>query len=127
MINQEEKEAVKNILKSRENSNKAISEQDLAGVSSYWMDDIIVISGEGGQYIGKPALIAVFKEMFAEKNPPVFIRIPNELKIADSADLAWETGDWICKNEKARGNYSAMWMQVDNIWLIRSELFVSLD
>ncbi|QNK61848.1 nuclear transport factor 2 family protein [Pedobacter sp. PAMC26386] len=110
----------------RENSNAAILKADAAGVAQYWMDDIIVISGEGGQYSGKKVLIEVFTEMF-EVNPPVFVRIPSVITIGNSGILAWETGEWNYKTEKFRGNYSAMWRKIKGKWLTQSELFVSLD
>lgn len=110
----------------RQSSNTAILNSNVAGVAQYWMDDMIVISGEGGQYIGKKILVQVFTEMFAE-NPPVFERIPETVTIGDSGILAWETGTWNYKTEKFRGNYSAMWRKVKGKWLTQSELFVSLD
>ncbi|MCX2480108.1 nuclear transport factor 2 family protein [Pedobacter sp. MC2016-15] len=125
-MDQQEKEAIEIIRQSRYNSNTAIREHNVAGVSKYWMDDMVVISGEGGQYIGKKALVAVFTDMFAA-DPPVFERIPSEIIIGDSSILAWETGSWNYKTEPFRGNYSAMWRKVNGIWLMQSELFVSLD
>ncbi|MET1054587.1 MAG: nuclear transport factor 2 family protein [Pedobacter sp.] len=125
-MDQQQKEAVENIRQSRENSNKAIREHNVSGVAQYWLEDMIVISGEGGQYVGKKALVEVFTEMFAA-DPPVFERIPAEIKIGDSGILAWETGTWNYKTAKFRGNYSAMWRKVKGVWLTQSELFVSLD
>lgn len=117
---------IQNIKQSRENSNTAIIKGDVPGIAKYWMEDIIVISGEGGQYIGKKILIKVFKEMFVA-DPPVFERIPSVITIGDSGILAWETGTWNYKTETFRGNYSAMWRKIKGQWLIQSELFVSLD
>jgi ketosteroid isomerase-like protein len=114
------------IRQSRLDSNTAILRCDVPGIAKYWMDDMVVISGEGGQYIGKKALIDVFTQMFRD-HPPVFERIPNEIIIGDSGILAWETGEWNYKTESFRGNYSAMWRKVDVQWLMQSELFVSLD
>ncbi|WP_316820964.1 nuclear transport factor 2 family protein [Pedobacter gandavensis] len=111
---------------SRMDSNMSISNQDVAGVAKYWMDDIIVISGEGGQYSGKAKLLKTWKEMFAKK-PPLFERIPSSIVIGDSGILAWETGTWNYKTEPFRGNYSAMWRKINGVWLTQSELFVSLD
>ena len=125
-MDQQQKEDIEIIRQSRENSNRAILEHNVLGVSKYWLDDMIVISGEGGQYIGKKALITVFTEMFAA-DPPVFERIPAEIKIGESGILAWETGTWNYKTEKFRGNYSAMWRKQNGVWLTQSELFVSLD
>jgi len=114
------------IQQARENSNAAILKADAAGVAQYWMDNIVVISGEGGQYAGKEVLLGVFKDMF-RNDPPVFERLPSEIIIGDSGILAWETGKWNYKTEKFRGNYSAMWRKIKGKWLIQSELFVSLD
>ena len=125
-MDQQQQKAIDIISQSRKDSNTAISECNVAGVSKYWMEDIIVISGEGGQYIGKKALVKVFTQMFAA-DPPVFERSPSQIIIADSGILAWETGAWSYKTEKFRGNYSAMWRKVKGVWLTQSELFVSLD
>ncbi len=121
-----QQDEVKIIEQARENSNAAILKADAAGVAQYWMDDIIVISGEGGQYVGKDILLEVFTEMF-QVNPPVFERLPSVITIGDSGELAWETGKWNYKTEKFRGNYSAMWRKIKGTWLTQSELFVSLD
>ena len=125
MTDQKQNE-INSIKASRENSNAAILKGDAAGVAQYWMDDIIVISGEGGQYAGKKLLLKVFTEMFQEERP-VFERIPSLITIGDSGVLAWETGEWNYKTEKFRGNYSAVWRKIKGKWLTRSELFVSLD
>lgn len=114
------------ICQSRIYSNSAIAKQDVNGIAQFWMDDMIVISGEGGQYIGKDVLIEVFNQMF-EEDSPVFERIPAEIIIGNSGILAWETGTWNYKTDSFRGNYSAMWRKINGRWLTQSELFVSLD
>lgn len=107
-------------------SNAAIANHDAEGVARFWMKDVVVISGEGGQYIGKNTLLRTFKKMFAS-SPSIFERLPSEIIIADSGILAWETGTWSYKNETLHGNYSAMWRKIDGRWLTQSELFVALD
>lgn len=119
-------EQVAKIQVAREESNAAILHHNVAGVAKFWMDDMIVISGEGGQYVGKKLLIWVFTEMFAE-DAPVFERLPEIITIGDSGVLAWESGVWNYKTSKFRGNYSAMWRKIDGLWRTQSELFVSLD
>ena len=115
-----------NIIDRRDRYNRAIADCDVAAIAQYWMEDIIVISGEGGQYIGKKMLVKVFKEMFVS-DPPVFVRNPKEVIVGDSGILAWETGIWHYETASFRGNYSAMWRKIENQWLLQSELFVSLD
>jgi len=115
------------ILNSRNASNAAIIKKDVAGVAKYWMDDIVVISGEGTSYAGKKQLFKVWTEMFAVKVPPVFERLPEEIVMGDSKVIAWEKGTWNYKNETFRGNYAAMWRKINGVWMTQSELFVSLD
>jgi len=114
------------IREARAASNAAIARHDADGVARYWMKDIVVISGEGGQYAGKARLLSTFKKMF-EASKSVFERIPSEIVIAESGNLAWETGKWNYKNERLHGNYSAMWRNINGTWLTQSELYVSLD
>ena len=114
------------IREARAASNAAIAKHDAEAVARFWMKDIVVISGEGGQYSGKARLLSTFKEMFAN-SPSVFERLPSEVIIAESGILAWETGTWNYKNESLHGNYSAMWRKINGTWLTQSELYVSLD
>jgi ketosteroid isomerase-like protein len=114
------------IREARTASNEAIARQDADGVAKFWMNDIVVISGEGGQYIGRSVLLKTFKKMFSG-SPSVFERLPSEIIIAGNGILAWETGNWHYRNQNLRGNYSAMWRKFNGKWLIQSELFVSLD
>lgn len=114
------------IREARAASNAAIVRHDAEGVAKYWMNDIVVISGEGGQYSGRNLLLKTFKKMFSS-SPSIFERLPAEIIIAESGILAWETGSWQYLNENLRGNYSAMWRKTNGKWLTQSELFVSLD
>ena len=114
------------IRNARTASNKAIANQDAEEAARYWMKDIVVISGEGGQYAGRNTLQSVFKRIF-ESSAAVFERLPAEVILAKSGVLAWETGSWKYLNEDAWGNYSAMWRKINGKWLIQSELFVSLN
>lgn len=114
------------IQKAREASNIAIVSQNEEGVVSHYMDDIIVISGEGGKHAGKKNLTKIWKQLFAQ-TVTLFERLPSEIVIAESGALAWETGVWKYKDGKMGGNYAAMWCKTGNTWKTRSELFVSLD
>lgn len=114
------------ILEARRASNEAIARADAVAVAAFWMDDIHVQSGEGGQYQGKKELEQVFTQMFKE-DPPVFFRKPEEIVIGDSGMLAWESGRWAYQTAPFHGNYAAMWRKKGGHWLIQSELFVSLD
>ncbi|PSK87415.1 YybH family protein [Taibaiella chishuiensis] len=114
------------IREARKTSNAAISKLDVAGVAQYWMDNIVVISGEGGQYAGKKLLMKVWKEMFAAQ-AVIFERLPSEIRIGEGGILAWEQGIWRCTNDPMHGNYAAMWRKINGKWMTQSELFVALD
>lgn len=107
-------------------SNASIAERNIPGVAQYWMEDIVVISGEGGKYVGKKNLIKVWKQMF-DQGVPLFQRIPGEIKVGEGGQLAWESGQWSYLDGKKGGSYAAMWCKVKGKWMTRSELFVSLD
>ena len=114
------------IIQARLASNKAIAIKDVDGVARFWMDDIVVISGEGGKHSGKKNLVKVWKQLFAA-GVPLFERLTAEVIVAESGQLAWESGSWNYLDGASGGSYAAMWRKVNGLWLTRSELFVSLD
>lgn len=114
------------IHQSRMASNAAIARGDAAGVAKYWMEDIVVISGEGGKFVGKKNLMKIWKQMF-DQGVPLFERIPTEIKVGEGGKLAWEQGQWNYLDGSQGGSYAAMWCKVKSEWMTRSELFVSLD
>lgn len=118
-----DQEYIKN---ARKASNAAIALKDVEGVTKHYMEDIIVISGEGGKHAGKKSLAKIWKEMF-NAGIVLFERLPAEIIVGDSGKLAWETGIWNYKDGAKGGNYSAMWCKTGNVWKTRTELFVSLD
>jgi ketosteroid isomerase-like protein len=114
------------IYQSRMTSNAAIGQRDVAGVAHFWMEDIVVISGEGGKFVGKKNLVKIWKQML-DQGTPLFERIPAEIKVGEGGTLAWESGQWNYLDGNEGGNYAAMWCKVKGAWMTRSELFVSLD
>jgi ketosteroid isomerase-like protein len=123
MISNTEDEKIR---QSRMASNAAIARGDAAGVAIYWMEDIVVISGEGGKFVGKKNLLKIWKQMF-DQRVPLFERIPTEIKVGEGGKLAWESGQWNYLDGNTGGSYAAMWCKVKGEWMTRSELFVSLD
>lgn len=114
------------IEQARRASNAAIAAKDPDGVTRHYLDDIIVISGEGGKHSGKKNMVRIWRQMFAE-NIILFERMPVEIVVADGGALAWESGVWQYANGAKGGNYAAMWCKIKGEWKTRSELFVSLD
>jgi ketosteroid isomerase-like protein len=112
---------------SRDHSNTAIANKDILSLSKYWLDDFVVVRGNGTQMTGKAAIIEVWKKMFAETPEVKFVRTPTEIKISNDKTFAWEKGTWEGFNTYSKGGeYSAMWRKVEGEWKLQAELFVAL-
>ena len=116
----------KTIRAARLDSNACILKKDVAGVAKYWLSDFVQIAGDGSHTIGKTQIVKDWQYMFSQSTP-VFERLPGEIRISESGDLAWEQGTWNYKTAPYRGNYAAMWRKVNGSWFTQSELYVSLD
>jgi ketosteroid isomerase-like protein len=115
------------IRSSRDHSNHAIASKDINALSKHWLDDFVVVRGNGTQMSGKQAIIEVWKKMFIETPEVKFVRTPTEIKISSDKTFAWEKGTWEGFNTYRKGGeYSAMWRKVDGEWKLQAELFVAL-
>lgn len=123
--NEQEKEVLL-IRQARMDSNACILKKDVNGVAKHWLPDFLQIAGDGSYSKGKEKIAADWKYMFSHSSP-VFERLPDEILIAESGDLAWEKGKWDYKDDKYYGHYAAMWRKVNGKWLTQSELYVSLN
>ncbi|MBV9962566.1 MAG: nuclear transport factor 2 family protein [Parafilimonas sp.] len=116
------------ILNTRMLSNIAIAQHDLTTLLNCWLDDIVIIRGNGDIIFNKAAAAIVWRELF-EKHPEIcFVRETEEINISKNNTLAWEKGRWRGINTySGGGKYSAMWKKYNNEWKLQAELFVSLD
>lgn len=114
------------IRQARLDSNTCILKKDVNGVTKHWVSDFIQIAGDGSYSKGKDKIAADWKYMFSHSSP-VFERLPDEILVAESGDLAWEKGKWDYKGDKYYGHYAAMWRKIKGKWLTQSELYVSLN
>ena len=113
------------IKNARQASNAAIKRKDVAGVIYHWLPDFVQIAGDGSHTIGREKIAKDWRQMFSHSSP-VFERLPEDIHIAASGNIAWEKGNWAYKDENYFGNYSAMWRKKDGRWLTQCELYVSL-
>ena len=111
----------------REATNEAIAKHDIAAMSKYWLDDLVLVRGNSSYLSGKDTIVTAWKKLFTDNPKVIYVRTPSEIVISKNDTLAWETGTWKALNSYSNGgNYSAMWKKVDNTWKIFAELFVSL-
>ena len=113
------------IKKLREQSNQVILNRNVDAVCGIYTDDIIVISAEGSRLTGKETTIRAWNKIFNGEKV-LFVRRLEEIIVSKSGEMAWESGVWEYSDGEPGGNYSAMWVKMDNQWKTRSELFVSL-
>jgi ketosteroid isomerase-like protein len=118
------------ILAQREASNKAIRNFDHELNATFSTDDAFITTGAGTLISGKEAQSAYLNSL---QGPKMFwIRTPDEVIVNPKTNLAWETGTWKGYHEDFEqavvgGKYSAQWTKASGTWLIRSQLFVTLE
>jgi ketosteroid isomerase-like protein len=117
------------IRRARQTSNEAIARQDVGVISSFFLEDYVIIRGSGAIEIGKEANQANWKRIFKETPQARFERLPSEIVISqNNPDLAWESGQWKGFNTYSKGGrYSAQWKKKDGEWKLQAELFVALE
>ena len=113
----------------REASNAALRNFDEDLNSTFLTDDVLITTGAGTLLSGKEELMKYIKSIEGPKM--YWIRTPEEIKVNPESKLAWETGTWKgyfedSDNPVVGGNYSAQWTKKSGIWLIQSQLFVTL-
>lgn len=117
------------ILAQREASNQALRNFDDELNDTFLTDDVLITTGAGTLISGKVELMEYIKN---SSGPRMYwVRTPDEIKVNPETNLAWETGTWKgfvegLKESIVGGKYSAQWTKETGVWLIQSQLFVTL-
>lgn len=112
----------------RDESNKAIARHDVDGLVKSMAPDFTCTLGRAVTITGRDAIYASWKQLFATNAQVRYERIPSQITISKNDTLAWETGVWKAEHSYSTGgNYSAMWCKRNSVWMIRAELFVSME
>lgn len=115
----------------RRASNDAIKSYDNEKVFAFLTEDVLITTGNGTFLVGKEALRAYLSK--AGDSQVYYVRTPNKINVNEESKLAWESGTWKGydpeqgKEVIVGGNYAAMWTKSSGKWLIKSQLFVSLE
>ncbi|MCL6257676.1 nuclear transport factor 2 family protein [Aquiflexum sp. TKW24L] len=121
---------VAQILAQREASTQALQAFDADLNATYSTEDAFITTGLGVLISGKEEQEIYLKSL---KGPRMYwIRTPDEVIVNSKTMLAWETGTWKGYHENSeepvvKGKYSAQWTKASGNWLIRSQLFVTLE
>ena len=108
--------------------NQAIASGDLDRAATFWTEDITVRRALGQPMSGR----AEVRKAFEPPMPLVYQRLTKDVEVSSKFPLAFETGVWeghqatITGPVVIGGRYSAQWVKRDDLWLIRSEVFVAL-
>ena len=109
-------------------SNNAIAKHDVNGIAKYWLDDFVQVIGRGVYQTGKDSIMASWRALFNSNAEVSYIRSPKEIVISNSDTMAWEQGQWVGIHSYSKGgNYAAMWIKRMGKWMLKAELFVSLE
>lgn len=118
------------ILSQRKASNEALRNFDEELDATFSTEDSFITTGAGTLLAGKDELKKYLESATGEKM--YWIRTPEEVIVNSKTNLAWETGNWKGYFENLEepivgGKYSAMWTKASGTWLIKSQLFVTLE
>jgi hypothetical protein len=113
----------------RNASNNAIRQFDDALSNTFLTEDSFITTGAGTLIAGKDALLSYIEN--AKGLKMYWVRTPDEIRVNLNTMLAWESGTWegFYENDSISvvgGNYAAMWTKASGIWLLKSQLFVTL-
>lgn len=118
------------ILSLRKASNEALRNFNNELNATFSTEDSFITTGAGTLIAGKDELKQYLAFLIGEKM--YWIRTPDEVLVNSKTNLAWETGTWKGYYENSEepvvgGKYSAQWTKASGIWLIKSQLFVTLE
>src|ERR1700722_375137 len=93
-LNEESNEA--EILRARDNSNRAIARRNLLGVRDSLGEDYVGIIGDGTFVPSRAEYLRLFKDGFDRpKKSLTYVRTPEVINLADDQALAAEHGRWV--------------------------------
>lgn len=119
------------ILKTREASNAALKAYDDALIDSFLTDDVLITTGAGTLLSGKESLKQYVLD--AGESKMYWVRTAEAIEVNEAKGLAWENGTWKGYDPEqgnlpiVGGKYAAMWTKASGVWLIKSQLFVTLE
>lgn len=111
--------------------NRAIVERDAAAIGSILARDCVMLTGTDSAVIaGRMAQVKVWKREFAAPSRMIYRRTPARIVLSPVEPIALEHGHWEGVGESdavlASGDYTAKWREVQGLWLIEAELFLTL-
>jgi uncharacterized protein (TIGR02246 family) len=116
----------------RAETNAAIAAHDSARLAPAFLEDVVLVAGNGDAVIGRAAMLARFGVAFDDDSFVDYLRTPDRIDIAAGGDRAAERGHWAGHwhgepaDRRVTGVYLAYWVRLDDQWRIRAETYVTL-
>ena len=112
----------------RRAQNAGVAGRDCGAAAQQWTNDVSIRTGLGSTITGREA----YRRAFAGDSVMDYERTPLEVVVSKRWPLAYETGTWVGRAHAntatgVSGRYAAQWVKADGSWLIRSEVFVTLE
>ncbi|KWT74702.1 MULTISPECIES: DUF4440 domain-containing protein [unclassified Variovorax] len=110
-------------------SNEAIANQDIEGIASVWMDDVLVLGSTSAQLIGAQANRRFYMAQFERRPDTLWVRTPSAISVMSSWRVALEEGHWSGRWTEPDGlvelggRYMAQWVRAVHGWRIQGELY----
>src|SRR5262245_7404782 len=82
----------------REQSNRAIAQEELAAFARTLAPDFVMVRGSGAFVASRQAYIDLFRDDFANPTAITYRRMPEKIEISSAAPLAAEHGRWVGAN-----------------------------
>jgi ketosteroid isomerase-like protein len=120
------------IRSARSIQTKAMADNDLDRVFSYWSPDITIRRALGQPVTGADAARKVLEPTGSTAPQVIYQREAVSVEVSPNWPLAYEESRWagyignVNTKPIIAGRYSAQWVKRDGKWLIRSEVFVAL-
>jgi ketosteroid isomerase-like protein len=118
------------IRRRRESSNAAIARHDTAGIAAILAPQVVVVTSNSAQVIGRAANARLFAEQFRTRPDVRYRRTPEAVTVFAPWGMASESGRWTggWTDDDGRitlgGRYFAKWRVIEGEWLVESETYV---
>lgn len=112
--------------------NRAIAERNAEAIGPILARDCVMLTGTDSAVItGRMAQVKVWRREFAAPAPALYVRTTDSVTVSPVEPIAMETGTWQGKDSEtgaitSSGIYSAKWRELQGVWQIEAEIFVTL-
>ena len=103
---------------------QAESAMDVARSTSFWAPDAVAQPSGGPTIVGRPAVEALYRQLFTSGMIKEFRGTPSHVEMAASGDLAYETGvnRMVLHTPSGdmldMGKYLLVWKRIDGEWYV---------